>query len=254
MPLPCTAPRNQHPRNRGSARRLREIYPRLGGSAVGSAPNSAGPPSSRIRLLNEPLFTVAAQQQASDHPPRELRRNRKAHGRTDHRKPVQQVAFLKVAAIASAAVVVDAATAIAAGPAVAPLGAIAQGSRRRRPRSARLSRGRAPIRGYDGCRGGRRMVGHVRAAGAAARVVAGAAAATAAARATTAAARSATTRELRLAAMTMTMTMTMVMMMDGDRADADDDDGGNDEDDCDDDDDDADADDDGDANGTVGDG
>ena len=36
------APRNQHPRNQGSARRLREIAPRLGGSAVGSMPNLAG--------------------------------------------------------------------------------------------------------------------------------------------------------------------------------------------------------------------
>ena len=32
---------NQHPRNRGSAWRFREIYPRLGGSAVGQAPNLA---------------------------------------------------------------------------------------------------------------------------------------------------------------------------------------------------------------------
>ena len=39
------APRNQHPRKWGSSRRLREIDPRLAGSSLGSATNSAEPPS-----------------------------------------------------------------------------------------------------------------------------------------------------------------------------------------------------------------
>ena len=39
------APRNQHPRNRVSSRRLRETDRRLAGSCLGSAANSTGPPS-----------------------------------------------------------------------------------------------------------------------------------------------------------------------------------------------------------------